>query len=381
MIQPSRLVTGFAFAAAALLTLACGDGSTDPVVPLSLYASGFAERGGELELRLMRGPNSAPLPAVSVTSSAPEIATVSGDIAHLHSVGTVTFSATVAGQKLSTTVYVDLPPMIVFEKVVSGNRDLYTVYLDGEGLQQVSTSTADDRSPSAASGRVIFSSTRAGLTDIYAIVTPGNECERVTTTSTLSEIEPALSPDGSSIAFIGSEAGSLSVGKLYLANGDGTGAHRVTTTFGTAGSLEATPSWGPNADRVAFVTTHDGSADIWAYYVAGDSIRPLVQSSAADVEPAWGPFNDVAFVSNRDDADGDLYLLDLFSGHSTRLTTRAGADAQPSWLPDGRIVFTAYQGTVATLAWLDVFSPEVIHPIPTGSGDSRKAVSIHWVPR
>ena len=362
------------------VVVACGkDGTTEPAPHLELVATGWAERGGELQLHVVRGDQVELAPA-NVTSSAPDIATVSGGIAHLHAVGSVTFSATVDGQPLSVTVEVALPPMIVFERVASGNRDIYTVYLDGQGLQQVSTSPADDRSPSTASGRVIFSSTRSGLTDLYALTAPGSLGDRVTTTTALSETEPALSPDGATVAFIGSESGSLSVGKLYLANGDGSAARRVTTTLGTAGSLEATPSWGPESDRVAFLTTHNGSADIWVYYVAGDSLKPLIENSAADVEPAWEPSGrSVAFASTRDAADADIYLFDIPTGQTARLTTRAGVEAQPAWLPDGRIVFTTYQGTVGSLAWIDPFTPEVIHPIPTGSGDSRKPVSIQWL--
>ena len=379
--RPIRPVI-FSVFAVLLISSACDkDGSTEPKPQLSLVASGRAERGGQLTLRVLRGDVPLPPSSVTITSTNTDVATVNADgIAELHAAGNVAFNVLVDGVQLTLTKEIALPPTIVFEMVAGGNRDIYMVYLDGQGLQQVSTSTDDDRSPATALGRVVFSSTRGGQTDLYDLVAAGSAGDAVTTTTTLSETEPALSPDGSSLAFIGSASGSLTVGKLYLASGDGTGAHRVTTSFGTAGSLEATPAWRPSGDRVAFVTTHNGSADIWVYYSAGDTLAPLVENSAADVEPAWSfDGGKVAFASTRDAADAELYVLDVSTKVITRMTTRAGTDAQPSWLPDGRIVFTSYEGTLARLAWLDPAMPGVTHPIPTGSGDSRKPVSIQWL--
>ena len=367
----------------ALVVSACADESERIVDPppaeMRLVAVGRAERGGELRLRVVQNGDTLPIANVSLSAEpAPSAALDANDLATLLESGSVTFTAVVGDKSLSLVQNVLLPPRVAFEMVSGGNRDIYSVRLDGRDVERVTTNVAEDRWPTTAPGRLVYSSTRSGLTDLYALSSAGGAEDRLTTTTSLQEMEPAFSPDGSRIAFIGSEAGPVSVSKLYVASGTGTGAVRVTTNFGDAGSLESSPVWAPTNDRVAFVTTHQGSADIWVYFVNGDSIRPLVQHARADVEPAWSPDGKkLVFASNRDAPDAELYLLDIQTGSITRLTTRTGVDAQPSWLPDGRIVYTSYEGAVSSLRWLDPPAPTFTRLIPT-SAAAVKPVALEW---
>ena len=369
------------WAAAWLVSLAACSDATEPIPApeLEFVALGRVERGGEVRLRVVRGNDTLPASAIVVSAAPASIATVDADhIARLVGTGPVTFSAVVGDTTMTLVRNVVLPPLIAFEMISGGNRDIWAIRLDGGDLVRVSNNVADDRWPTGAVGRVVFSSTRSSATDLYALSAPLGTEDRLTTTSTLSETEPALSPDGQRLAFIGIEAGPLSVGKLFVGAGNGSGTARVTTEFGNAGSLEASPAWSPNSEHVAFVTTHAGSADIWKFSVAGAALSPLVQHSGADVDPAWSPDgNKLVFASNRDAPDAELYLLDVPTGGTIRLTTRPGVDAQPCFLPDGRIVYTAYEGTVSTLRWLDPEIPTMTHSIPTGAAAS-KPVPVEW---
>jgi len=71
--------------------------------------------------------------------------------------------------------------------------------------------------------------------------------------------EPAISPDGQRIAFIGYRDGSVfeeddthrySLGELYVANIDGSGLMRLTSTETVA---ESSPSWDPSGRQIAYI--------------------------------------------------------------------------------------------------------------------------------
>lgn len=71
--------------------------------------------------------------------------------------------------------------------------------------------------------------------------------------------EPALSPDGTRVAFAGylnldvvkaEEGREYAATELYAMNIDGTGVRRLTRTEGV---IETSPSWDPSGQRIAYV--------------------------------------------------------------------------------------------------------------------------------
>src|SRR5690606_10827707 len=128
------------------------------------------------------------------------------------------------------------------------------------------------------------------------------------------------------------------------------------------GSLEIAPAWGPDGKTLVFVSTAAGSPDIYLWDGANTTL--LEASSGGDFEPAISPDGRyVAFSSNRT-VDVELYLPDPEDRSVRRLTEREGSDGYPAWLPDGRIVYVAYTGTTPELSWLDPVEPAVTVRIP-----------------
>ncbi|HET6763592.1 MAG TPA: hypothetical protein VFH27_07960 [Longimicrobiaceae bacterium] len=269
-------------------------------------------------------------------------------------------------------VYVstEILPAIVFDRVNGAQVDIFRAGIDGSDLTALTSNAADDEDPTTAMGKVVFTSWRDSTAELYSMPLAGGTQTRLTFTKAL-DTEPALSPDGTRIAFINDVSG---VGKVWTAAADGTGAARATTGFSFAGAIEVAPTWLSNTGLV-FVSTAAGTADLYTMTLGGTP-AVLEQTSKADIQPAASPDgSQVAFVSNRS-GDTEIWVRNMSTGVAVNVSKRTGSDAEPTWLPDGRIVFTEYVGSTPHLAWVDPSFPGVLHDIPTGTGTPRRAAGI-----
>lgn len=263
---------------------------------------------------------------------------------------------------------------IVFDWSRDGVRSIYRASLDGLDTDRLTSGAADDEHPSERSGLVVFTSYRDGHGELYAVSATGGPLQRLTTTMA-NETQPALSPDGTQIAYLSDESG---VTKLWLCAANGTGGHWLTAGFGFAGSVEAGPSWAPTGDRIVFVSTLNGYANLFVTDLVGGTPTPLVADSSADVEPTWSLDGaEVAFASNRSPGGTtNIYMVNVTTQAIARLTTGPGPDGQPGWLPDGRIVYTSFATATPTLRWLDPTRPDSSVAIDVGPGAAQHAVGI-----
>jgi len=267
------------------------------------------------------------------------------------------------------------PPSIVFDWVQNGQRDIYRAFLDGTDTVRL-TSAADDEHPTARAGRVVFTSYRDGNGELYVVPASGGgsgSAVRLTQTSA-NETQPALSPDGTKLAYMSDVTG---VTRLWMSAADGFGAQPLTAGFGFAGAVEASPSWAPDGKRIVFVSTANGSADLFIIALAGGAPTPLVVAPSADVEPAWSPDGtQVAFASDRSSGGStNIYVVNVASGAVSQLTTGAGPDGQPAWLPDGRLVYTTWVAGTPQIKWLDLTHGST-GDVPLGAGNAQHAVGV-----
>lgn len=119
-------------------------------------------------------------------------------------------------------------------------------------------------------------------------------------------------------------------------------------------SAEENPAWSPAWTRLAFQSNRHGNWDIYTVRADCDGAsadddklcdeRRITDDPGDDVLPAWSPDGQwIAFVSTRDGTP-QMYLTPANGGAVHRLTPGAGASWRPAWWPDGQRLFFTGSG-------------------------------------
>lgn len=265
------------------------------------------------------------------------------------------------------------PPVIVFDWLRNGNRDIYRATIDGTDTVRLTSNAGDDQHPSERAGIVVFTSYRDGNGELYTVPATGGTEQRLTNTAA-NETQPALSPDGQHIAYLSDASG---VPRLWLSAADGTNPQPLTTGFGGPGSIDASPSWAPSGDRLVFVSTAGGHASLYVLAIAGGAPTPLVVDSTTAVEPSWSPDGRlVAFASNRAGVT-NIFTVDVVTLAIRQLTTDTATAGQPAWLADGRVVYTSWSSGTPRLRWRDTTASATPVTIDLGAGNSQHAAAVY----
>ena len=95
------------------------------------------------------------------------------------------------------------------------------------------------------------------------------------------------------------------------------------------------PALSPDGSEVAFVS----GGDIWTVAAAGGEARLLVSDPATESRPVYSPDGKrLAFISTRT-GDGDIYVLTFATGQLARLTWDDGLDQLDGWSRDGKWLY------------------------------------------
>lgn len=175
-----------------------------------------------------------------------------------------------------------------------GNADIYRMNADGSGLVQLT------RGPSGAlnvepaispDGKTIaFSSDRSGRPMIYLMGQDGSNPRRVTFVGRYNA-SPAWSPDGKQIAFAGYDQDHFDI---FVMNSDGSNIRRLTDAKKTNGrnSNNESPSWSPDGRHIAFASDRSGKYQIYLVNPDGSNERRLTNDMYNWDKPKWSPFLD-----------------------------------------------------------------------------------------
>ena len=187
---------------------------------------------------------------------------------------------------------------------------------------------------------------------------------RLLTASGSIENDPAVSPDGGTLALSDQQADY----DLYEFSAD----HPSVSIAMATSRSEMDPAWSASGSVMAFTTDRSGREEIWLRSQRGDFERPLVTPSDFGVSetfllsaPAMAPDGQrVAY--HRIGPEGDrVWTTSVAGGPPVRLTTDDHPQDSPNWSPDGAwVAYEQGQGSgLSTLVKMRVGArtpPEVI---------------------
>jgi TolB protein len=192
---------------------------------------------------------------------------------------------------------------------------------------------------SGAQGVLLLSLTESGFAHLFAF-SPATLTLTRLTSDPWDDITPALSPDGTRLAFASRRNGYWDIYTLNLQTGE---TLRLTDTL----EYDAAPSWSPDGAWVVYESYTGDNLDLFVRSVAdpGNAPKRLTENPAADTSPAWSPAGrQVAFISNRSGQD-DVWLADLGRTGEDRYTnisnTPLARESHPVWSADGMQVMWA----------------------------------------
>lgn len=149
------------------------------------------------------------------------------------------------------------------------------------------------------------------------------------------QAQPALSPDGRSVAFVSNRDGHYNV---YVALIRGSGLVQITHDA----SQKVRPSWSPDGSTLAYAQLNEfGTMDIWEVSSLGGSPRKVVLNAT---DPAWTPDGHALVYLNI--ADWQIWTSGV-EGENPRVLMQMlphYMGAEPRVSPDGKMVAFAVRG-------------------------------------
>lgn len=230
-----------------------------------------------------------------------------------------------------------------------GRRFAYMEFGAGKGqlfVQDVATArrtavsatgqTLDFTPAFAPDGKTMaFSRALEEGTDIYTVNIRDNCCiQRLTVGRFSDNLSPTYSPDGQRIAFVSTRSG---MAQVYVMAADGTDQQLFAPfDYGVTGASNA-PEWSPDGRSVAFHREVAGTLQIFVLDARTRTVRQLT-SVGRNEDPSWAPDSrHLAFVSDRA-GYRQLWIIDIETGRIRPLLQQSGARL-PAWSP--RVAETA----------------------------------------
>ena len=148
------------------------------------------------------------------------------------------------------------------------------------------------------------------------------------------DIQPAVSPDGTRLAYASRRNGYWDIYIFDFVTGQST---RVTDTP----AYDGNPAWAPDGQWLAYESYQAGNLDIFIQSLV-DLSQPALQLTtdpAADTDPDWSPGgNLLAFTSLRS-GESEIWTAALDQPDNrfqNRSQNPESADRDPAWSPDGQ---------------------------------------------
>ena len=226
---------------------------------------------------------------------------------------------------------------------------LYTLSLADESLHKLRVSVPDDGAQTASrvvkTGSLFTDADHGGTNftlspsgdfaivssrgDLYRLSPGGSTSVNLTRSSNAGEVHPAISPDGSLVAYLTDRTGEQQVALVPV----GGGQEKLLPQF--RGGFLHTPIWSPNGKALLAANS---SNQLWWLPVDGTTPHLIAQDPKSTILDAsfspnsrWIAYSTVSATEQR-----SLHLYDLAAGKDHALSSSQSSDHQPVFSADGR---------------------------------------------
>ena len=229
--------------------------------------------------------------------------------------------------------------------------------VDANGARKIAHEFAADiialfGGTSLVGSKIFFVSDRTGSKEIWSMDPDGSNQNQITKYRSLS-IMPAVSPDGTKVAFTSYVKGNPAIFVYSVETG------RPLPFYNQVASMNATPSFTPDGQHILYASTAAGSdAQIFIANLDGSDFRRLSYRRAIEVEPKVNPKtgSDILFVSGP--GPQQIYKMDMNGANVEMVSPGGGEASNPAWHPDGQIIAFSWTRGYATGAF-NVFIMDV----------------------
>jgi Tol biopolymer transport system component len=217
----------------------------------------------------------------------------------------------------------------------SGNPDLWVSDARGGDALQLTEEPTREAAPAwfPDGSAIAFVSERNGAESIWKVPRLGGASVHLVPDA----IDPAISPDGTRIAF--ARIGAEDRYRIAVAPLDDA-ARAVFVTDGDDGMWNHVhPAWSPDGSSLCY----NDFNDLWVVPSAGGEARRLVEHQETDRYPVWSPSGRYAYFDSFREGALALWRVEVDSGVPVRLTLGTGPESQPTISENGRrIAYSTY---------------------------------------
>jgi CxxC motif-containing protein (DUF1111 family) len=181
--------------------------------------------------------------------------------------------------------------------------------------------------------------------------------------------QPAWSPDGTTIAFSSTRTGTA---QIFTMTPIGT---EVTNISNSPLVNDRMPTFSPDGSKIAFQRTPNAInpvGKIWTMNANGSGQMQITTGVGNDERPTYSPDGmTIAFSTNRD-GNYEIYKILAVGGIATRLTNNAASDRNPSWASDNSAIAFGSDRNAGLKIWAiapDGTNPSQVNGNNDGGGD------------